>query len=58
MEPSVQYLEDIQVLKYCDRGRAGDILCVVENELAKAFGAGTSVTIEKGNLGKAKPAFD
>ena len=58
MVPSVQYMEDIQVLKYCDRGRAGDILCVEENEFLKAFGGGALVTIDKGNLGKAKPTFD
>ena len=58
MVPSVQYMEDIQVLKYCDRGRAGDILCVEENEFLKAFGRGALVTIDKGNLGKAKPTFD
>jgi hypothetical protein len=58
MEPSVDYFEDIQILKYCDRGKAGDILCVTENELTKFFGGGASITIEKGNLGKVKPNFD
>jgi len=58
MEPSVDYFENVQILKYCDRGKAGDILCVTENELTKIFGGGASISIEKGNLGKAKPKFD
>ena len=58
MEPSVDYFENVQILKYCDRGKAGDILCVTENELTKFFGGGASITIEKGNLGKVKPNFD
>ena len=58
MEPSVDYFEDVQILKYCDRGKAGDILCVSENDLSKIFGGGASIHIEKGNLGKSKPKFD
>ena len=58
MEPSVEFFEDVQTIKYCDRGKAGDILCVSENDLTKLFGGGAFITIDKGNLGKAKPKFD
>lgn len=45
-------------ITYCSRGKAGDKICVVDNELLRVLGGGTTIELEKGNIGKAGPRFD